>query len=146
LPFSRGQNIVALPKSESYPKQLMTIGNHIRAWRLNNHLSQANVAKILGVCEDSIVGWETRGITPTVRQIPGIFRMIGYLPFNIDTSTLGGKIYCYRIMHGLSRNEFGALIPADASSILSWEKGKHVPPKRKYKKIEEIIKHADLEL
>ena len=61
----------------------------------------------------------------------------------LDSSTLGRQIYYYRIMHGLSRKKFGALIPADASTILAWEKGKHVPPKGKYKKIEEIIKRVD---
>jgi transcriptional regulator with XRE-family HTH domain len=65
------------------------------------------------------------------------------VPFEVDSSTLGRQIYYYRIMHGFSRKKFGALIPADASTILAWEKGKHVPPKGKYKKIEEIIKRVD---
>lgn len=133
------QNTIALPKPDGYPKVLKSIGDHIQAWRLDNHLQQSDVAKMLGVCEDSIVGWEMRGTIPTVRQIPGITKMIGYLPIDIDTSTLGGEIYYYRIMHGLNPKEFGALTPADASTILVREKGKHVPPKRKYKKIEEII-------
>jgi len=142
LPFSRGENTASFPKSDAYPKELKTIGDHIRAWRLENHLLQIEVAKILGVCEDTIVGWEMRGITPTFRQMPGIIGMIGYLPFNMDTSTLEGQIYCHRIMHGLSPKEFGTLIPADASTIRAWEKGKRIPPKRKFRKIEEIIKRV----
>jgi hypothetical protein len=38
-----------------------------------------------------------------------------------------------------SKTEFGALIPIDASTILAWEKGKHVPTKRKREKVEKII-------
>jgi DNA-binding transcriptional regulator YiaG len=140
LPFSRSLNVVELPKPESYPKELKKIGDHIRAWRLKNHLLQREAAKLLGVCEDTIVGWEMRGTNPTVGQMPKITKMIGYLPINIDTSTLGGQIYFYRVVHGLNPKEFGALIPADGSTVLDWEKGKHILAKRKYEKIKEIIK------
>jgi DNA-binding XRE family transcriptional regulator len=111
LPFSRRTNNVVRPKPESYPTVLETIGDHVRAWRMNNQLLQADVAKMLSVCEDTIVGWETKGIVPTIRQMPGIISMIRYLPVQIDTSTLGGQIKYYRFMHGLTSKEFGALIP-----------------------------------
>src|SRR4051812_27221050 len=62
-----------------YTKKLETIGDHIRKWRINNHLFQADVAKRLGVCEDTIVGWEMRNIKPSVRQVLGITQLIGYL-------------------------------------------------------------------
>jgi DNA-binding XRE family transcriptional regulator len=32
------------------------MGDHIRAWRIDNKLLQADVAKRLGVCEDTIAG------------------------------------------------------------------------------------------
>lgn len=66
--------------------------------------------------------------------------MIKYVPVQIDTATLGGQINYYRYMHGLTPKEFGTLIPADASTIRDWEKGKHSPPKRKQEKIKKIIK------
>ena len=128
------------PQPESHPKVLKTIGDHIRAWRLINHLRQSDVAKILSVCEDTIVGWEIRGTTPAIQQIPRIIRMIGYLPVKIDTSTFGGRITNYRFMKGITPDEFGKLIPADPSTVLDWEKGKHIPSKKRCLKIEEIIK------
>src|SRR5690606_36930249 len=90
------QTIESRPTSENYPKQLITVGDHIRAWRINNKLSQAEISKRLDVCEDTIVGWETRNIKPTVRQIPGIVKLIGCLPIEIDTSTFGGRITMHR--------------------------------------------------
>ncbi len=139
LPFSRSLNVVELPKSQYYPKEFKSVGDHIRAWRLNNHLLQSEVAKLLGVCEDTIVGWEMRGTTPFIRHMPKIIKMIGYTPFKFDTSTLAGQIIHYRFTNGLNPKEFGALIPADATTIQNWENGKHIPRKRKYKKIKNIL-------
>jgi DNA-binding transcriptional regulator YiaG len=144
LPFSRSLNVVELPNPESYPKELKKIGDHIRAWRIKNHLLQSEVAKLLGVCEDTIAGWEMRGTTPFIRYMPNIIKMIGYVPVTIDTSNLCGQIYYYRVSHGITPKEFGTLIQIDASTILAWEKGLHVPPKRKCEKIEAVIKQGSL--
>ncbi len=131
LPFSRMTRNVSRPKPKSYPKELKTIGDHIRAWRTDNFLSQAEVAKILGICEDSVVGWEMRGTIPAIKQMPGIIRMIGYLPVEIDTSTFGGRIINYRHIKGLTPREFGDLISADPSTVRNWENGKRSPSKKK---------------
>jgi len=85
LPFSQKQNVVSRPKPEGYPKELKTIGDHIRAWRLDNHLRQADIAKLLSVCEDTIVGWEMRGTIPSGGQMPGIIRIIGDVPIQIGS-------------------------------------------------------------
>ena len=79
LSFSQSKNTVLRPKPESYPKILKTIGDHIRAWRLDNNLIQADLAKILEVCEDTIVGWEMRGRKPAMKQIPGIIKLLGHI-------------------------------------------------------------------
>jgi len=139
LPFSAINIVVPLPKPEGYPKELNTIGDHIRAWRLNNKLLQADVAKLLSVCEDTIVGWEMRNTSPSIGHIPGITKMIGYLPVQIDDSTLGGRIKKYRNKHGLTPEQFGDLIPAHPSTVLDWEKSCHVPPKKTRRKIEFIL-------
>lgn len=130
---------VPLPKPEGYPKQFNSIGDHIRAWRLDNKLLQADVARILSVCEDTITGWEMRNTVPSIGQVPGIVKMIGYLPVRIDDSTLGGRIKKYRYEHGLTPEQFGDLIPAHPSTVLAWEKGDHVPPKKTQQKIEHLL-------
>lgn len=142
LPFSTANICVSRPKSERYPKQLVTIGDHIRAWRIDNNLSQADIAERLCVCEDTITGWEIRRINPTAKQMPGIIQLIGYLPIEIDTSTIGGRITLYRYTHGLSPKEFGFLLSADASTVRAWESGENTPHKKRIKEIEEII-HDD---
>src|SRR5260221_11237371 len=79
LPFSKLDNRVECPKLETYPKIVKTIGDHIRAWRIDNNLLQKDVARILSVCEDTIIGWEMRQKTPSVHQIPKITKMIGFI-------------------------------------------------------------------
>jgi DNA-binding XRE family transcriptional regulator len=106
-------------------------------------LLQKDVAGIIGVCEDSITYWENNRYEPHVKHYPKIIQFLGYVWFDVETTTVGRRIYYYRILHGLSRKKFGALIPADASTILAWEKRIHIPPKAKYKKVEEIIRHVD---
>ena len=142
LPFFTFNMTVPQARPASYPKKIKSLGDHVRAWRINNQLTQADVAKLLRVCEDTVVGWETRNISPTAKQMPGIIKLIGYLPIQIDASTLGGQINHYRFIHGLTPKEFGALIPANASTILDWEKGKHIPSKKKRLKVDEIIKYG----
>lgn len=80
LPFTEMKSKAPLPNSVRYPSKLTTIGDHIKAWRLDNGLLQKDVAKILAVCEDSVTGWEVRGRSPSNKQIPGIIKIIGYFP------------------------------------------------------------------
>jgi DNA-binding transcriptional regulator YiaG len=142
LPFSQSEKTAARPKPGGYPKELKTIGDHIRAWRIDNNLIQKDVAKLLAVCEDTIVGWEIRGTVPTMRQMAGITKLLGYVPVVIDTSTFGGKITFHRYVQGITPKEFGALLPADASTVRDWEKGKHIPSEKKKLKILMIIKYV----
>jgi len=139
MPFHTIIKSVPLPKPGGYPKQLKTIGDHIRAWRLDNRLFQVDVAKRLDVSEDTIVGWEMRSIKPTVRQIPGIVKLIGYLPIEIDTSTFGGRVTMYRYEHGITPKEFGLLVSADASTVRAWEKGENTPNKNRIRNIEKLL-------
>jgi transcriptional regulator with XRE-family HTH domain len=127
LPFSQRCNTVPRPKREGYPKELKTIGDHIRKWRMDNHLLQKDVAEILGVCEDTIVGWEMRGTEPSIGQMPGIIKVIGYLPLKIDVSTFGGRIRYYRYVHGISQEDLAKELGLNESTIFHYEKNRHKP-------------------
>lgn len=146
LPFSSYTNVVQQPKSKYFPKTLKTIGDHIRAWRIDNKLFQTDIAKLLGVCDDTVVGWEMRNHKPTVKQMPGIIQLIGYLPIEIDTSTFAGKIAMYRYKHGLTPKNLGLLLSADASTVRAWEGGKNTPHKSRLKDIEEALHLNKLQL
>lgn len=139
MPFSTKRIKVSLPKPIDYPKALITIGDHIRAWRIDNHLPQSDVARMLQVSVDSIIGWEIRGTIPTIRQMPRIIKILGYMPIQLDMQSLANQITFYRYTHGLTPKEFGALVSVDASTVRDWEKGKHSPPRTKREKIDAIL-------
>ena len=53
------------PPSAMYPKELNTLGDHIRARRLNLGLLQKDVAEIIGVTTDTITNWDKNRLDPT---------------------------------------------------------------------------------
>lgn len=116
-----------------------SIGEHIKKRRLELHLFQADVANILGVCEDSITGWENGRSEPQIRYYPKLIEFLGYNPIPENSETLGGRIKKYRLKHGLSLKHFAKLFGADEKSIVSWEKNETIPRKSILDKIKELI-------
>jgi DNA-binding XRE family transcriptional regulator len=142
LPFSKICETLERQTLKTYPKILKTIGDHIRAWRIKKDLLQTDIAKLLGVCEDSIVGWEIRGTAPSIRLMPPIIKMLGYLPLEIDVSTLGGRIVYFRYMHGMTAKRFGCLVGADPTTVRAWEANNNVPHCKRKEFIERIISNT----
>lgn len=84
---------------------------------------QKEVGKLIGVSEDCITYWENGRSEPQIQFMPKIIEFLGYMPIEIDTSTIGGKIKANRMRHGLSYKKMGELLNVDASTIGAWEKG-----------------------
>lgn len=99
----------------SYPEDPVSIGNHIRKKRMDLKLIQKDVAKILGVTEDSITNWENNSSEPQVNYFPQIIDFLGYFPFDFDPSTLAGKLKEYRYRNGLSQKQLGKVIEVDGA-------------------------------
>ena len=129
----------SLPVSKAFPNELVSIGDHLRAWRVENSLLQVDVARILAVCEDTITGWELNRNIPSIHQIPQIINLLGYIPIEIDTSTFGGRIAMYRYKNGLTPKKLGLLLSVDASTVRAWERNKNIPHKNRIKDIEETL-------
>ena len=63
-----------------YPKQLRTVGDHLRKKRLELGLLQKQVAEQLGVDETTIYKWENHRSAPVIRVLPKIIQFLGYVP------------------------------------------------------------------
>ena len=70
------------PKHKDYPKELKTLGDHLRKVRLDRGFSQPEVAKILGVVTDTVTCWELNRNTPTAKFAKKILEFIGYIPID----------------------------------------------------------------
>jgi len=115
------------------------LGDHIRNRRIELKLSQNDVAKIFNVRRQSIGYWEGRIQTPNVIHIPKIIDFLGYFPFEIDTSTLTGKLraYCYR--NGIIKRELCKILNIWEPTLHGWETQQSVPNPLNLKRIEDLL-------
>ncbi len=86
------------PLNPAYPKELNTLGDHLRKVRLDRGLSQPDVAKILKVTTDMVTCWELNRNQPTAKFAKAIIDFIGYFPF--QSTSLGEQLYYARLITG----------------------------------------------
>ncbi len=72
------------PKPKGDPKQLITLGDHIRKGRLDQALFQENVTVRIGVDKTTICLWERNHVEPETRHMPRIVEFLGYVPYEIS--------------------------------------------------------------
>ena len=94
---------------------------------------------MLGVCEDSITGWENNRSEVSIPYYPKIINFLGYIPFKLDTSTLGGQIKLYRYLHGLTQKELAYELAINESTLYNYERGKHKVSTKIFKKLETLL-------
>ena len=120
------------------------IGEKLKNRRIELGLLQIDVAKIVGVCEDSITGWENNRNEPQVTHYPKIIQFLGYVPFDVDRSTLGGQIKLYRYLNGLSQKKLALKLEINQSTILDYEKNTHGPSQIILAKLKSLLDHYEL--
>jgi len=133
-----------VPLHKDMPIVLKTLGDHIRKKRIQSGLLQKHVAARLRVIEQSVTNWENNNAQPQLKHYPAIIAFLGYNPLELPIVTFAQSLRQYRLRHGLSIERMGALIGVNASTILSWEKGEHVPRPRLYEKVQMILNATPL--
>ena len=61
--------------------------------------------------------------------MPRILKFLGYIPFEMETASLGEKIKTYRRTLGLSQKALAKQLKIDPTTLARWEKGKGRPVK-----------------
>jgi DNA-binding XRE family transcriptional regulator len=117
------------PMPISYPENPVSIGDHIRKKRMELKLLQKDVARICGVSEDCITNWEKNRNTPQIQYFPHIINFLGYLPFDVDLTTLSGRLKAHRYINGLSQKQLGKILGVDGATVCSWELEENQPHK-----------------
>jgi DNA-binding XRE family transcriptional regulator len=108
------------PLPPEYPKDLQTLGDHIRRRRLELGLFQKDAAKQIGVDEATIYNWESNETQPTNRSIPRIIQFLGYNPLPA-AGTLSERLVVCRRALGLTQRAMARRLQVDPTTILSWE-------------------------
>ena len=134
LPFCH-LKLKAQKPIHGYPKNIKTIGDHIRKKRLDLGLYQKDVAKIIGVSEATIYNWENRRtLEPPVSVYPKIFMFLGYVPYD-SMMPFCERLVVWRKSLGLTQREFARQVGLDTGTILRWEKRKTKPGRKAVEKI-----------
>jgi transcriptional regulator with XRE-family HTH domain len=115
------------PDFKPYPKQLKTIGDHLKKQWLDLNIPQKEVAKHLQATVYTVRNWEKNRSNPSLPFIPKIIQFLGYVPYDTQTQDFGKKIATSRRLLGLSQKDLARLIGVDPCTIRSWEKSKHRP-------------------
>jgi len=124
LPFCHFEFRAKRHKLDRYPKGINTLGDHIRARRLDLNLLQKEVADQIGVHELTITNWEDNATVPEVRYIPAIIQFLGYNPLPAAI-TLPERLASARRALGLSQRKMAARLGVDPATLMGWEAGRH---------------------
>ena len=126
MPFCHFELRAARSKPANYPNQINSLGDHIRARRLDLQLLQKQVAAQIGVHETTITGWESNATVPEVRYMPAIIQFLGYNPLPAANS-LPERLTSARRALGLSQRKMAGKLEVDPATLMGWESGRHQP-------------------
>jgi transcriptional regulator with XRE-family HTH domain len=126
------------PLPPSYPKELKTIGDHLRKRRLDLKLHQKDVAKAIGVSKATVLNWE-HGVEPEVAHVPQIIQFLGYVPFDCPEDPIGRLAY-FKKVKGLSYSRLGKLMGRGPEQLTHWMTGRNMPGSKSLKMIEQFLK------
>lgn len=136
LPYCRLSLSAKTPR-RGYPASLQTIGDHVRARRLDLGLTQAELGEILGVSEPTVYNWEKHRTDPDLRTLPRVIDWLGYDP-RPEREDLVARVAAERQRQGLSQRELAERLGTDQSSLSAWERGETRPSPR-YEQVLEIF-------
>jgi transcriptional regulator with XRE-family HTH domain len=138
LPFCHFELLAARRKPFQYPKKINSLGDHIRARRLDLKLLQKQVADQIGVHEQTITGWELNATLPEVRYVPAIIQFLGYDPLP-PTSSFSERLSNVRRTLGLSQRKMAAKLGVDPATLMGWEAGRHQPTGKSLDLIRKVL-------
>ena len=102
------------------------MGDHIRAARLDRGFFQKDVAKLVGVCTDTVTNWEKNRSNPDLRALTGVLEFLGYDPRPSDQS-VARQLTLTRQARGLSQRTLAQFLSIDPSTLSKWELGTREP-------------------
>lgn len=138
MPYCRIRLKAQIPKGSAYPKELRTIGDHLRAKRLDLGLKQRELAKTIGATESAVVSWEKSGKTPSLPYMPAIIAFLGYSPVPLGES-LAERLRGFRKTHGYTQKELARQLEVDPCTLAKWERGERHPDSPYQERIERLF-------
>lgn len=126
----------------AYPLELKSLGDYLRRARIDQGLSQPDVAKLLKVRADTVTGWELNRHVPTAKISARIIQFIGYNPFENMESGIGTKLLHARMIIGDTQCQVANALGCDESNIRYIELGIRNPGRLIRNKLMSYIEKA----
>jgi transcriptional regulator with XRE-family HTH domain len=112
-----------MPPPRKSPRELRTLGDHLRKARLDRGLWQEHVAAELGVAVGTLLNWERNHTRVQTRFMPKVLAFLGYDPRE-EAGRLGEQIRALRERQGLSQVALAQKLGLNASTVVAWERGR----------------------
>jgi DNA-binding transcriptional regulator YiaG len=142
LPFCHAELRAPKPAPSRYPKEINTLGDHVRRRRLDLELFQSDVAEQIGVDTTTICNWESNASTPAIRYLPVIIQFLGYDP-QPSVDLLPDRLATARRTLGLSQRKMAENLGVDPGTVQGWEAGRHQPTGKSLEIIGRILQHNE---
>ena len=113
-------------KPNDIPKELSSLGDHLKKRRLTLQQFQKGVSLRLGINEWTYHKWETNENEPMIRMWPKVIQLLGYDPHGTPKNT-AETLRAKRRQLGISRRELAALMRVDPGTLAKWEHGRSEP-------------------
>ena len=138
LPFCHFEIRATRPRPSQYPKQINTLGDHIRTRRLDLKLLQRQVADQIGVHPLTITNWESNESSPETHFIPAIIQFLGYDPLP-NRISIAERVATRRKVLGLSQRKMAERLGVNPDTLRGWEAGHHQPTGKSLGAIERVF-------
>jgi transcriptional regulator with XRE-family HTH domain len=138
LPFCHVSLKGLRPSPKAYPKEIKTLGDHLRKRRLELGLLQRQAAELIGVEVSTLRNWEGQRNTPALPGMPGIITFLGYNPLP-EAETISQKLTRYRTAQGISQEKVAKQLGIDESTLARWERGDRTPTGLYRKLVEKLL-------
>jgi len=107
---------------EKYPEERKTLGDHIRATRLERGVLQREVAELIVVRRGTTNKWECNRGEPRAMDVPRILEFLGYDPLP-EPACMEERMRVWRLRGGLSARAAARLIGVGEATWAAWERG-----------------------
>lgn len=114
------------PKPKAPPREARTLGEHLRAKRLEEGRTQKELAQHLAVDEFTVANWEAGHTVPLAHRYARIAHYLGYDPIPTGDA-IPQRIKAYRRREGLTQAQAARRLGVNAKTWWEWENGKRLP-------------------
>lgn len=128
------------PKNPHLPKELNTVGDHIRKARIERNMSQPDVAEVIGVLPYTVTSWELGHSNVLARYMPKVITFLGYNPVIVNPTAIGERLKKWRLENGVSVKQLQSVLNIDRPTIQRVEAESNRVTMKTLKRVENFLK------